>query len=133
MRQGSGRSRVEGIRTVTVTLPRMLIDIIAGVAADHAKLDVVACLGDRSEIEARFPALAPDLILIGLRVGESDAVAATALELVPSATVVAFSCDGRDAYVHDAHAPPAALLDVSPATLVNVIVASRQSAPASRV
>jgi len=77
-------------------------------------------------------ALAPDLILIGLRVGESDAVAAAALDLVPGATVVAFSCDGRDAYVHDAHAPPAALLDVSPATLVNVIVASRQSALAGR-
>jgi DNA-binding NarL/FixJ family response regulator len=123
---------VESIRTVTVTLPRMLSDIIASLVADRARLNVVARLRDRSETEARFPLLAPDLILIGLHPGESDAFAAAALALVPTARVVALSFDGRDAYVHEAHARRAALLDVSPAALVDVIMASRQPALAPR-
>jgi len=123
---------VDVIRTVTVTLPLVLSDIIASLVEDRARLNIVARLRNRSEIAARFPVLAPDLILIGLRVGESDAVAAAALALVPSARVVALSFDGRDAYVHEAHAGRAALLDVSPAALVDVIVASRRSALAPR-
>jgi DNA-binding NarL/FixJ family response regulator len=115
------------IRTVTVTLPLVLSDIIASLVEDRARLNIVARLRNRSEIAARFPVLAPDLILIGLRVGESDAVAAAALVLVPSARVVALSFGGRDAYVHEAHAGRAALPDLSPAALVDVIVASRRS------
>jgi DNA-binding NarL/FixJ family response regulator len=111
----------------------MLSDIIASLVEDRARLNVVARLRNRSEIEARFRVLAPDLILIGLDVGESDAVAAAALALVPTARVVALSADGRDAYVHEAHVRRAALLDVSPAALVNVILASRQSALAPRL
>lgn len=123
---------MEGIRTVTVTLPRILSDIIARLVEDRARLNIVARLRSRSEIKARFPALTPDLILIGLRVGESDDVATAALDLVPSARVVALSFDGRDAYVHEAHARRAALLDVSPTALVNAITASRQSGLAPR-
>ena len=124
---------MESIRTVIVTMPRILSDIIASLVEDRATLSVVARLGNRFEIESRLPVLFPDLVLIGLRGGEADAIAATALALAPAARIVAFSFDGRNAYVHEVHTHRAALMDVSPTALVKVILAPRCSVLARRV
>jgi DNA-binding NarL/FixJ family response regulator len=113
---------VAGIRTVIVTMPQMLSDIVARLVEDRATLSVVARFESRFEIEARLPALAPDLILIGLRGGEADEIAATALALVPTARVIALSGDGRNAYVHEMRIRRAMLPDVSPGSLVDVIL-----------
>jgi DNA-binding NarL/FixJ family response regulator len=124
---------VASIRTVIVTMPRMLSDIIAKLVEDRATLSVIARLRTRFDMQVRLPALAPDLVLIGLRVDEDDEIAAAALELVPDARVVALSIDGRAAYVHEMQVPRAALLEVSPAALVDVVLAPRCSEPARRV
>jgi DNA-binding NarL/FixJ family response regulator len=114
-------------------MPRILSDIVTRLVEDRAPLSVVAYLESRFEIESRLPVLFPDLVLIGLRAGEADAIAATALMLAPAARIVAFSFDGRHAYVHETHAHRVALMDVSPAALVDVILAPRWAALARRV
>ena len=130
---GQGRYRVEPIRVVTVTMPRMLSDIIARLVESRYPLRVVARLESRFDLAMRLPTLAPNLILIGLRAGETDAIAEAALVVVPTARIVAFSCDGRHAYVHELNADPAVLADVAPAALVDAILAPRGCELAGRV
>jgi DNA-binding NarL/FixJ family response regulator len=124
---------VASIRTVVVTMPRMLSDIIAKLVEDRTPLSVIARLRTRFDMQVRLPALAPDLVLIGLSVDEDDEIASAALELVPDARVVALSIDGRAAYVHEMHVPRAALLEVSATALVDAVLAPRCSEPARRV
>jgi len=117
---------VAGLRTVIVTMSTILSDIIATLVEGRATLSVIARLENRTDMPLRLPVLEPDLVLIGLRVGEDDEIAAAALELVPAARVIALSIDGRAAYVHETHAPRAALRDVSPAALVDAVLAPRR-------
>ena len=80
--RGNGSAR---IRTVVVTMSRMLSDIITALVTDHAALDLVAEFDNRADAENRLSAIAPDLILIGLRDGEPDGIGRTLLALVPYA------------------------------------------------
>lgn len=110
------------IRTVFVTISPLLGDIIKTSLTDHFTLDVVARLANRAEIEKQLPLFSPDLIVIGLRDGETDTIGGTLLALVPLAKVVALSNDGRNAYVHEMRAHRLALTDVSPRALIDAIL-----------
>jgi DNA-binding NarL/FixJ family response regulator len=114
---------VASIRTVIVTMSPMLSNIITALVTDHATLDVVAEFGTRAEAENQLPAIAPDLILVGLRSGETDLIGRTLLALVPFAKVLAFSTDARDAYLHEMRAHREELTDVSPQGLIDAVLA----------
>jgi DNA-binding NarL/FixJ family response regulator len=121
---------VARIRTVIVTMPRLLGDIITALVTDHAALDVVAEFDNRADAENSLPDIAPDLILVGLRDDETDAIGLTLLALGPSAKVVAFSNDGRNGYLHEMRAQRVELTDISPQTLIDAILGAP---PSSRV
>jgi len=103
-------------------MPKLLGEVVVmGLIDGHAPVAVVAQLDSRFAIRAQLPVLAPDLVLLALRIGEADEVATTALTLVPSAMVIAFSQGGRNAHVHRMCLPRLDLPDVSPTELVEVV------------
>ena len=110
------------IRTVMVTMPPIFRDLIAELMAGRRNLEVVGNLGARDGLEERLRALEPDLILIGLGKGEGDEIGLPLVRLLPNAKVIAFSGDGRDAFVHRIHAQRTALLDVSAQALIDAIM-----------
>jgi chemotaxis response regulator CheB len=120
--RGNGSAR---IRTVVVTMSRILSDIITALVTDHAALDLVAEFDNRADAESRLSAIAPDLILVGLRDGEPDGIGRTFLALVPSAKVIAFSSDGRNGYLHEMPALRVEITDISPQGLIDAILISR--------
>jgi hypothetical protein len=105
---------VTRIRTVTVTLPRMLGDLLVGAIAPEAELEVVGRFASRANLDRRLGALAPALVLIGLRRGEPDDVARGLLLSVPAARILAVTPDGRHAYLHRMRACRKALLEITP-------------------
>jgi DNA-binding NarL/FixJ family response regulator len=111
-----------GIRTTLVTLSPLLSDIITQAVEPEIELDVVAQVHGRHLLGERLRLLAPELILIGLQAGETDAIAATALAAAPAAKVIAFSADCRHAYLHEMRAYQAMLIDLTPSTLSQAIL-----------
>src|SRR4051794_1157952 len=114
------------IRTVTVTLSTLLGEIIERVVMKQVELEVVARLDDQTALCERLRLLAPDLVLIGLRPGQTDAIAGSMLACVPAAKVIVFTSDGRHAYLHEMRAHRAALIDVTPEALIAAIVGQPQ-------
>jgi DNA-binding NarL/FixJ family response regulator len=109
------------LRTVTVTITPLLGDIISQVVAEHAPIDVVSRLDSRDQLELRLPTLAPDLVLVGLRKGESGAIALALRSAVPRAKVVALSHDGHHAYLPAPRRHGTKLIDLSPTALIETI------------
>ncbi|HUN41679.1 MAG TPA: hypothetical protein VMU81_15440 [Acetobacteraceae bacterium] len=87
-----------GIRTVMVTTPALLRDVIKQLIARRVELDVVAELTERRALPRRLEAIRPDLVIIGLRRTESVALIRTLLLRVPGAKIIALSSDGRSAF-----------------------------------
>jgi DNA-binding NarL/FixJ family response regulator len=116
---------VVGIRTALVTLSPLLSDIITQAVEPEIELDVVAQIHGRALLEERLSMIDPELILIGLRVGETDAIAAATLAAAPAAKVIAFSADCHHAYLHEMRAYQATLIDVTPSTLAKAILGSQ--------
>jgi hypothetical protein len=75
-------------------------DILVQQIGGHVDLDIVAKIDTRDRLEERLRAIGPDLVLIGLYHGEADEIAHSLLAAAPVAKVIAFSTDGRHAYVH---------------------------------
>jgi DNA-binding NarL/FixJ family response regulator len=78
-----------------VTTPALLGDLIKQLAKGRIDLDVIGEFGSRHALVRRLTTLRPDLVVIGLRRNESEAVIHRLLELVPTAKVVALSYSGR--------------------------------------
>jgi DNA-binding NarL/FixJ family response regulator len=110
-------------RAIIVTLPTFLRDIITTLAEDRQPLNIIADLDRRADVAAALESLAPDLVIVGLRAGETDHVGRDILSRVPSARVIAISDGGRNAYVHEMCACRTELLDVSADALAAAIVA----------
>jgi hypothetical protein len=83
---------------------------------------VVAQIHGRGSLEERLGLIDPELVLIGLHVGETDAITATVLAAAPAAKVIAFSADCRHAYLHEMRAYQATLIDVTPSALAEAIL-----------
>jgi DNA-binding NarL/FixJ family response regulator len=103
-------------------MPSMFRDLVTALIAGHRKLDVIAALDTRDAIEQRLQALAPQLVLIGLGSGEADEIGPAVSGFVPDAKVIAFSSDGRHAFVHQLHQPRRVLLDISSQQLVDAVL-----------
>jgi DNA-binding NarL/FixJ family response regulator len=103
-------------------MPPMFRDLVTALIAGHRKLDVIAMLETRDAIHQRLQTLAPQLVLIGLGSGEPDDIGPAMLGFVPDAKVIAFSSDGRHAFVHQMHQPRKVLLDISSQQLIEVML-----------
>ena len=110
-------------RAIIVTLPKFLRDIVTTLAEDRLPFNIVADLDRRCAVAAALEVLAPDLVVVGLRAGETDDVGRDILSRIPSARVIAISDGGRNAYVHEMCASRTVLLDVSAEALAAAIVA----------
>jgi len=115
---------VTAIRTVIVTIPPMFRDLIIHLMAKHDGLDVVEEFTAREGLEERLPPIAPDLVLVGLARNEGDEIGLSLVRRLPTAKVIAFSSDGRHAFVHGMQPQRTELLDVSPQALIKAIIAS---------
>ena len=87
------------IRTVIVTLPRIVSDIVEQLSIDGVQLDICARLDSRARVEAMLHAVSPDLVLIGLAPAESATPGLLLSAIVPNATVIAFTSDARSIHV----------------------------------
>lgn len=110
------------IRTVTVTMSPLFRDLVTELLADHRDLDLVGELGTRGRLEDWLQAIAPELVLIGLGRDEGDDIGPRLVRLLPNSKVIAFSSDGRHAFVHGMKPQRIALFDVSPQMLIDAIV-----------
>ena len=99
----------------------LLADIIKQLITGHIPLDVLAHFKHRTLLEKELLRIGPDLVLVGLRLGETDQIGSRLLKLVPAAKVIAFSSDARHAYLHDMRPNRAAIIDVSPRALIEAI------------
>jgi DNA-binding NarL/FixJ family response regulator len=111
------------MRAIIATLPTFLRDIITALAEARLPLSIVANLDRRGDVAAALELWAPDLVVVGLRAGETDDVARDILSRIPTARVIAISDGGRNAYVHEMRAGRTVLLDVSAEALAAAIVA----------
>ena len=109
------------IRTVVITLPMMIGDIVKELLIDDVELDIVGRFDSRERIEDMLRAVLPDLVLVGLSPGESGISTQSFLAVVPNAKVIAFSSDGHSAYVSQSDASWTHLPDVSPDAITSVI------------
>ena len=87
-------------RVAIVTVPPLFADILREVLARRLAIEIVVQIDRRSRLEQRLRAARPDFILIGLRRGETDAVALSILTALPNAKVVAFSNDFHRVWIH---------------------------------
>jgi DNA-binding NarL/FixJ family response regulator len=110
-------------RAIIVTLPSFLRDIITTLAEASSPLSIVANLDHRSDIAAALELWAPDLVVVGLRSGETDDIGRDILSRIPTARVIAISYGGRNAYIHEMCACRRVLLDVSAEALAAAIAA----------
>ena len=112
-------------RAVFVTISPLLSRIIAEAAQQQVFIETVGQLNNRALLAERLPALAPNLVVIGLRPGESDEIGAVVLELVPAAKVLVLSADARCAYLHEPGMPCTELPDFSLPDLLSVLAGAR--------
>lgn len=113
-----------GIRTVTVTAPALLTDLIDRLAADRVELDIVAQLEGRRALGRRLQRLHPDLVIIGLQRNETDRLARTLLMRLPVRKCIALSHDGRSIVGYELQVHRVTLSDLSPQDVVGFIAAA---------
>jgi hypothetical protein len=109
------------IRTVVITLPMMISDIVEQLVIDDVALDIAARFDTRELIEDKLRAVLPDLVLVGLSPGESEKIGLSLSAVVPDAKVIVFSSDGRSAYVSEKGTSRTSLTDFSPGAITSVI------------
>src|SRR5262249_29467629 len=108
---------------VTIRAPED--SIIPELIRGYANVELVDNFTTRTDAEDRLPEVAPDLILVGLDEGETDATARKLLDLVPLSKVIAFSSDFCTAYVHELRAHRTELPDLSPKALIKAVIGER--------
>jgi DNA-binding NarL/FixJ family response regulator len=99
----------------------MISDIVEQLVIDDVELDIVGRFDNRERIEDILRVASPELVLIGLSPDESGVTGLFFLTVVPDAKVIAFSSDGRSAYVSQRGASWTHLPDVSPDAITSVI------------
>jgi len=109
------------IRTVVITLPMLISDIVTQLLIDDVKLDIVGRFDSRELIEAELRAISPELVLVGLGPDEPGLTGLSFLAVVPAAKVIVFSSDGHSAYVSQSGASWTRLPDVGADAITSVI------------
>jgi DNA-binding NarL/FixJ family response regulator len=123
-------TRLKG-RAIFVTVLPLFADIIVKVVCEELDLELIAQFDDHDALAEQLPALAPDLVVIGLRPGEADQIGAFALGLVPAAKVLVLSDDGRYACCYETKKGRTVLQDFSPDGLLGHLTHTGQRPPPS--
>jgi DNA-binding NarL/FixJ family response regulator len=110
-------------RVVLVTIPPLLSEVLVEVASKGIQLRVIAQI-ERELLAEQLPLLQPDIVLIGLRIGETDEIGSAVLQLVPGARVLVLSNDVHDAYLHEMRPHRTVLRNFSPANLLAALEGS---------
>ena len=110
-----------GIRTVMVTTPAMLSDLIKRLALGRVELDVVAELGGRQGLARRLRQLRPDLVVVGLRRSETGAVITALLPLLPKTKFIVLSQNGHCIVGYQLRFTRTRLADLSPEAFIRFI------------
>jgi chemotaxis response regulator CheB len=126
---------VSGIRTVIVTTPAILRDLITRLTLGKVELDIVAELSDRRALSHQLSELRPDLVVIGLRAHESDALIRKLIMLIPAARFIVFTAAGRSARGFELRLFCTQLTDMPTSELVDFIrgAASRDGGRDERI
>lgn len=82
-----------GLRAVLVTVPHLVADLIRHGLSSRVGLCIVAELTDAESAIESLGALAPDVVIIGIRATAPPLDAASVRTLLPQATVLALSSD----------------------------------------
>ena len=112
---------MSGIRTVIVSTPAILRDLITRLTSGKVELDIIAEFGDRRALPHQLSELHPDLVVIGMRAHESDALIRKLIMLIPTARFVVFTAGGRSARGFELRLFCTQLTDMPPAELVDFI------------
>ena len=104
---------VTRVHTVAVTLSPLLGELMTQALATTLQLGPVAVLHTRRRLMARLRALAPDIVLFGLRPRETIVQAQALAEALPQTRILAFVAHGRLASLHISGRPPRPLNAVS--------------------
>jgi hypothetical protein len=89
------RNSVVGIRTVMVTVPAMLGDLIKHLAVGRVELQILAELDTRRGLVRRLKALRPDLIVIGFETNGFEMAIRSLLTQQPGCRLIVLRPDGR--------------------------------------
>jgi chemotaxis response regulator CheB len=111
-------------RVAIVTIRPLLADILREILTGQMAIEIVAQIGRRTRLEQRLRDAHPDLVLIGLRRGESDAIAQGILTALPGAKIIAFSSDLHCVWVHQMRPHRTELHDFSKEALIGLLKAS---------
>jgi hypothetical protein len=104
-----------------VTVPALLGDVISRLAIGRTELDLVGRLSGRQALAKRLHRLRPDLVIIGLRENETDALIRSLLLELPSSRLIAILPDGRSMVGYELGVRQIELSDLSPLELINFI------------
>jgi hypothetical protein len=104
-----------------VSVPVILSDLIERVALSRAHLNIVERLGNRQRLARRLTELRPDLVVIGLRRTDSDALVTTLLTLFPKTKFIVFSYDARTVIGYELRVSRTQLSNLSPDNVIDFI------------
>jgi hypothetical protein len=117
------------VSTVVVTVPPLLADLVLDVLRPHLELRLDAVLGDRHRLADHLRALAPDLVVLGLRSNETDALAATLLSILPAAAFLVVAANGQHAWLHGMRPHRTALNELTVSALVAALTTRFKATP----
>jgi DNA-binding NarL/FixJ family response regulator len=110
-----------------VTTPALFGDLIKQLAKGRIDLNVIGEFGSRHALVRRLTTLRPDLVVIGLRRNEGEAVIHRLLEFVPTAKIVALSYNGRNLLGFELRLHRQDFADASPGELFDFIRSCAES------
>ena len=113
---------VNAVRAVMVTTPPLLGDLVKQLVEDRVEVTVIADFASRRALARRLSTLRPDLVVIGLRRGESERVVRSLLALLPAAKVIALWPERRYPLGFELRLHRRAFADASPDDLVDFIL-----------
>ncbi len=107
-----------GVRTLVVTVSPLLAELVTGVLGPYLPLDVIGVLQSRNLLAEQLRTTAPDLVIMGLVGGETDACALPLLAALPSAAILVLEPTGKDAWLHEMLPHRTTLIDFSVPALI---------------
>jgi len=119
------------VRTLVVTTAPLLVDLIRDVLRPKLTLDIVGVSQTRESLPQYLRNMAPDLLLLGLTGGETDAIVLPLLTTLPSVVILAVAPSGEHAWLYEMQPHRSILSNLSVASLAQALV-SRFPAVASK-
>lgn len=117
------------VSTVVVTVSPLLADLVLDVLRPHLELRVDAVIGRRDRLADHLCALAPDLVVLGLRENETDELAGALLPILPTAEFLVVAANGRHAWLYGMRPHRAALDELTVSSLVSALTARFRQTP----